>query len=62
MHKPHGTRERIIARNKYQPRPKAHRSVRVVTERGSTQTFKKRGDLIITDRATVRVKREGFQS
>lgn len=58
----HGTRERIIARNKYNPRPKAFRKVRVVTPAGSTQTYKRVGDRIITDRSTITIKTEGFQS
>lgn len=44
-----GTRERIIAANKYNP-PKgrrAHRPVRVISNKGATQTYKKKGDLII---------------
>jgi hypothetical protein len=57
-----GTKQRIIERNRYQPRPKAHRKVRTISDRGATQTFKKVGDLIITERATHRVTREGFQS
>jgi hypothetical protein len=40
---------------------KAHRRIRTTTERGSTQTFKKPGDKIITDRVTFEVKEEGFQ-
>lgn len=59
----HGTKERIIARSKYNPRSvnKAHRKVRVTTQSGSTQTHKKVGDCIITDRVTVHIKEEGFQ-
>lgn len=64
MGPPHGTKARIIERNKYNPRSvnKAYRKVRVITTNGATQTYKKVGDCIITDRAKVEIKTEGFQS
>lgn len=59
----HGTKQRHIERCKYNPTSvnKAHRRIRTTTERGSTQTFKKVGDKIITDRVTHTVTSEGFQ-
>ena len=60
-----GTRERIIAANKYDPRNsrKALRATRVVTnKRGQVcayQTFKKKGDLIINGKA-IQVPSDGW--
>lgn len=58
-----GTKQRIIERNRYQPSSnnKAHRKVRVISNRGATQTHKKAGDCIITDRGMIEIKQEGFQ-
>ena len=42
-----GTRERIIERNRYNPDKKAERKLRIVSKSGVTQTYKKKGDMII---------------
>lgn len=59
-----GTRQRIMQRCRYNPAnpTKAFRTVRVVSERGTTQTFKKKGDLVlINDRAGfLQVKQAGW--
>jgi hypothetical protein len=44
-----GTRQRIIERHRYMHRPKAHRAIRVISDKGATQTYKKKGDLIIVN-------------
>jgi hypothetical protein len=51
-----GTKQRIVQRCQYNPANprKAERPVRVTSARGTTQTYKKKGDFIITnDRAPM---------
>lgn len=62
IHRATGTKERIMDRSRYEARPKAHRRTRVVGKSGETQTYKKKGDIILTASGKHVVKQEGFQS
>lgn len=44
-----GTRQRIMEANRYQPSnlEKAKRATRIVSKQGSSQTYKKAGDIVI---------------
>jgi hypothetical protein len=59
-----GTKQRIMQGCSYNPTSprKAVRPVRVVTERGATQTYKKKGDfMLVNDRmGLVEVKHAGW--
>lgn len=56
-----GARERHIERCRYNPTPKAERESRI-DKSGMTQTFKKRGDIIIVNAAakSFKVRRGGW--
>lgn len=51
---------RIIENNKYNPNPKANRKMRCDEKSGKIQTYKKKGDIIITNSGKVEVTRNGW--
>lgn len=57
-----GAKQRVMNRCKYRPSSarKAARAVRVIAANGATQTFKKKGDLVINERGLYEVTRHGY--
>lgn len=55
-----GTKQRIIERCRYRPMFDDKRDIRVTATNGATQTFKQKGDLILSSPKTTEASDHGW--